>query len=150
ALVAQAEDEVVEAVAGVALHDVPEDGPAADGDHRLGGVGGGGAGGRPPAAPQDHDLPALPPLPPGGRGRVGAAGEGGPAGRGGGPPAAAGEKGPPPPPRRSTPGAPPPAREGGECPLDLGGSQRGRPWPPATSCGRGPAEATRTTGQSFD
>src|SRR5262249_15172846 len=34
ALVAHAEDEVVKAVAGVALHDVPEDGPAADGDHR--------------------------------------------------------------------------------------------------------------------
>src|SRR6185437_10776378 len=36
ALVSQAHDEVVDAVVGIDLHDVPEDGPAADFDHRLG------------------------------------------------------------------------------------------------------------------
>src|SRR5690606_703823 len=37
-LVAEAEDEAVQPVAGEALHDVPEDGPVADGYHRLGQV----------------------------------------------------------------------------------------------------------------
>ena len=36
AAIAQAEDEVAEAVVGVDLHDVPEDRPPADLDHRLG------------------------------------------------------------------------------------------------------------------
>ena len=36
ALVAQADDEVVDAVLGVELEDVPEDGAAADFDHGLG------------------------------------------------------------------------------------------------------------------
>ena len=36
ALVAQAEDEVLEPVVRVNLHDVPQHGPVADGDHRLG------------------------------------------------------------------------------------------------------------------
>ena len=35
ALIAQAKDEIGEAVFGIALHDVPEDWPAADGDHRA-------------------------------------------------------------------------------------------------------------------
>ncbi len=36
ALVAEANDEIVEAVLTVDFHDVPEDGPPADLDHRLG------------------------------------------------------------------------------------------------------------------
>ena len=40
ALVAAADDEVVDAVLGVELEDVPEDGAAADFDHRLGAEGG--------------------------------------------------------------------------------------------------------------
>jgi len=36
ALVAEAEDEILVAVVGVGLHDVPEDGAIADGEHRLG------------------------------------------------------------------------------------------------------------------
>ena len=36
ALVAAVDDEVIHAVGGVELHDVPEDGPTADLDHRLG------------------------------------------------------------------------------------------------------------------
>ena len=38
ALVAQAEDEIPVSAGGVAFHDVPEDGPAADGQHGLGQV----------------------------------------------------------------------------------------------------------------
>jgi len=33
-----APEQALEAVLGVAFHDVPQDGPAADGDHRLGNV----------------------------------------------------------------------------------------------------------------
>ena len=36
ALVSQAQDEFIDTMAGIHLHDVPEDGPAADLDHRLG------------------------------------------------------------------------------------------------------------------
>ncbi len=40
ALVSEAHDEVVDAVVGIDLHDVPEDGAAADLHHRLGSNGG--------------------------------------------------------------------------------------------------------------
>src|SRR5262249_14995651 len=56
ALVAQAHDEVGEAVPGVALHDVPQDGPPADGDHRLGDVVGHVADARALSAAEDDNL----------------------------------------------------------------------------------------------
>src|SRR5207253_8090040 len=61
ALVTQAEDEVGETVLGEALHDVPQDRPAADGDHRLGDVIRHVADAGALAAAQDGHLHASPP-----------------------------------------------------------------------------------------
>src|SRR5262249_31719729 len=61
ALVAEADDEVVEAVGGVDLHDVPQDRPAADLDHRLRTEMRLFADARAHAAGEDHDLHGLAP-----------------------------------------------------------------------------------------
>src|SRR5262249_34963319 len=61
AVVPKAEDDLLEAGAGVPFHDVPEDRPPADGDHRFGDVLGDIADARPLAATQDHHLHRLPP-----------------------------------------------------------------------------------------
>ena len=63
AFVTQANDEVCEAVVGVGLHDVPENRPVANRDHRLGNVVGDVSNARPHTATQNYDLHAPGPFP---------------------------------------------------------------------------------------